>query len=233
MLVEETDSKVLSLMSSIDLPLEKRILTSFDKLVEIEQEITRNANAAAKREYEEAYFMMIAIGIAVTLIGVVITLLVVRRTRQIEGALFEAKEQAEVTLHAIGDAVITTDAHGNVVYLNPVAEHLTGWSCEEALGKEVSQVYCVRNELTGNAIDHPAYQGRIDGQVMGLNQHYLLNSRDGIEYTVKDTASPLFNNNGDKLGVVVVSRDETHERNLTHQLSWQARHDSLTGLANR
>ena len=233
MIVEGIQKKVFSLMSSIDLPLEKRILTSFDKLIEIEQEITRNANATAKQEYEDAYSMMIAIGIAVTLVGVLITLLVVRRTRQIEGALFEAKEQAEVTLHAIGDAVITTDAQGNVVYLNPVAEHLTGWQCKDAVGKGVSQVYCVKNELTGNAVDHPAYQGKIDGQVMGLHQHYLLNSRDGIEYTVKDTASPLFNNNGEKLGVVVVSRDETHERNLTHQLSWQARHDSLTGLANR
>ena len=177
--------------------------------------------------------MMIAIGIVVIVVGILITVLVVRRTRQIEGALYEAKEQAEVTLHAIGDAVITTDPSGNVLYLNPVAEHLTGWRCQDAVGKELSQVYCVKDEMTHHAIDHPTFSGKIDGQVMGLHQHYLLNSRDGNEYSVKDTASPLFKDNGERLGVVVVSRDVTHERNLAHQLSWQARHDSLTGLANR
>ena len=233
LMIEDNKKDIYALMSAVDLPLEKKILVAFDKLIEIEQEITRNSNAMAKQEYETAYFMMVAIGISVTLLGVLITFLVIHRTRQIEGALFEAKEEAEVTLHAIGDAVITTDAQGRVVYLNPVAEHLTGWGCADAVGKEISQVYCVKEELTGNNVNHPAYQGKVDGQVMGLHQHYMLNSRDELEYMVKDTTSPLFKNNGDKFGVVIVSRDVTHERNLAHQLSWQARHDSLTGLANR
>ncbi|MCI0505457.1 MAG: EAL domain-containing protein [Gammaproteobacteria bacterium] len=233
LMIEDNQKDIYSLMSAIDLPLEKKILTLFDKLIEIEQEITRNANAAAKQEYETAYFMMITIGVIVTLVGVLITVLVIYRTRQIEGALFEAKEQAEVTLHAIGDAVITADAQGRIVYLNPVAEHLTGWRCADAAGKDISLVYRVNEELTGNKVNHPAYQGNVDGQVMGLHQHYVLNSRDENEYMVIDTTSPLFKNNGEKFGVVVVSRDVTHERNLAHQLSWQARHDSLTGLANR
>ncbi len=233
MIMEGAEQDAYSMMAVMDLPLEKTILNLFDKLIEIEQEITRNVNASAKKEYDEAYFMMIAIGIVVIFVGILITVLVVRRTRKIEGALFEAKEQAEVTLHAIGDAVITTDAQGKVLYLNPVAEHLTGWCFNDALGKELSQVYCVKDEVTQHAVDHPTFSGKIDGQVMGLNQHYLLNSRDGNEYCVKDTASPLFKDNGERLGIVVVSRDVTHERNLAHQLSWQARHDSLTGLANR
>ncbi|HEY5603642.1 MAG TPA: EAL domain-containing protein [Gammaproteobacteria bacterium] len=233
MMIENNTRDTYALMSAIDLPLEKKILALFDKLIEIEQEITRNATATAKDEYENAYYTMITLGIIVTLVGVLITVLVIQRTRQIEGALFEAKEQAEVTLHAIGDAVITADSQGRVVYLNPVAEHLTGWRCADAAGKDIAQVYCVKEELTGNNVSHPAFQGNVDGQVMGLQQHYVLTSRDENEYMVKDTTSPLFKNNGEKFGVVVVSRDVTHERNLTHQLSWQARHDSLTGLANR
>jgi len=233
LMIENDIRDIYSLMSAVDLPLEKKILEAFDRLIDIEQEITRNANAMAKKEYNTAYYMMIAIGITVTLVGVLITFLVIHRTRKIEADLFEAKEQAEVTLHAIGDAVITTDASGRVVYLNPVAEHLTGWSCDDAIGKDISQVYCVKEELTGQNVNHPAFQGKVDGQVMGLNQHYLLSSRDEIDYTVKDTTSPLFKSNGEKFGVVIVSRDVTHERNLANQLSWQARHDSLTGLANR
>ena len=232
-MMEQASTDIYTLMSAIDLPLEKRILAIFDKLIEIEQEITRNANAKAKQEYEEAYYMMVLIGSVVIVVGVLITFLVIHRTRRIEGDLYEAKEQAEVTLHAIGDAVITTDHAGKVVYMNPAAEHLTGWRCEDAKGNDIAQVYCVKDEAGENAVDHPIYQGKIDGQAMPLHPHCVLTSRDENEYIVKDTSSPLFKHNGNKFGMVLVSRDVTHERNLANQLTWQARHDSLTGLANR
>jgi len=233
LMMEGNQTDIFTLMSATDLPLEKMILNTFDKLIEVEQEITRNANADAKQEYQQAYIMMIVIGGVVILLGTLITFVVMRRTSHIEGALHDAKEHAEVTLHAIGDAVITTDSHGRIEYLNPVAEHLTGWRLHDALGKDISQVYNLRHENKKQAVDHPAYVGKLDGQVMGLHQHSKLVSRDNIEYIIEDTSSPLFKSDGERFGTVIVSRDVTHERNLANQLSWQARHDSLTGLANR
>ncbi|MGD8567777.1 MAG: EAL domain-containing protein [Gammaproteobacteria bacterium] len=233
LMMDQEHTDIYTLMSAIDLPLEKHILATFDKLIEIEQEITRNANVTAKQDYEEAYYMMVLIGIIVTVLGILITALVIHRTRRIEGDLYEAKEQAEVTLHAIGDAVITTNSAGEVVYLNPAAEHLTGWRHEDAVGRNIAEVYCVKDENGKNTVDHPIYQGKIDGQAMALHPHCILTSRDENEYIVKDTSSPLYNHGGNKFGMVLVSRDVTHERTLANQLSWQARHDSLTGLANR
>jgi diguanylate cyclase (GGDEF)-like protein/PAS domain S-box-containing protein len=226
-------TNVYQLMSAVDLPMEKRILALFDDLIKIERDYTRDAVASAQQEYDTAYLTMILIGCVVFVLSVLITALVMRRTGQIEGALFEAKEQAEVTLHAIGDAVITTDARGKVVYLNPVAEQLTGWSTREAVGRPLAEVYHLRDEQGQESVQHPAYAGELDGQAMGLHQHSILTSRDEVEYIVKDTASPLCKDNGEVFGSVIVSRDVTHERKLTQQLTWQACHDSLTGLVNR
>ena len=233
LMMEGNQTDTYALMSAADLPLEKMILSAFDRLIEIEQEITRNANAEAKLEYQQAYFMMFVIGGVVVLLGTMITVVVMRRTSHIESVLHAAKEQAEVTLHAIGDAVITTNSNGKIEYLNPVAEHLTGWRLSDAVGKDISQVYSLKHETKKHAIDHPAYSGKLDGRVMGLTQHSKLISRDNIEYIIEDTTAPLFKSDGERFGTVVVSRDVTHERNLANQLSWQARHDSLTGLANR
>ena len=230
------DSKVTDiyqLMSAVDLPMEKKILALFDDLIEIEHEYTNDAVASAQKEYDSAYRTMVVIGCVVFVLSVLITALVIRRTSQIESALSEAKEQAEVTLHAIGDAVITTDGRGKVVYLNPVAEQLTGWSMSEAVGRPLAEVYHLKDEQGRDSVLHPAYFGELDGQAMGLHQHYILTSRDNVEHIVKDTASPLCKDNGEVFGSVIVSRDVTHERKLTQQLTWQACHDSLTGLVNR
>jgi DNA-binding NtrC family response regulator len=48
-------------------------------------------------------------------------------------ALFREKERAQVTLDSIGDAVVCTDVLGNVTFLNPTAQALTGWQASEAI----------------------------------------------------------------------------------------------------
>ena len=232
-MMENRLTNIYQLMSVVDLPMEKKILVLFDDLIQLEHQYTDDAVANAQQEYDTAYRTILVIGGAAFVLSILITVLVIRRTSQIDSALFEAKEQAEVTLHAIGDAVITTDSECKVVYLNPVAEKLTGWRMSEAVGKPLSEVYHLRDEQGHDPVLHPAYYGSLDGQAMGLHQHSILTSRDNAEYIVKDTASPLCKDTGEVFGSVIVSRDVTHERKLTQQLTWQACHDSLTGLVNR
>ena len=63
-----------------------------------------------------------------------------------EAQLFAEKERAQVTLQAIGDAVVTTDVWGRVQSLNPAAEALTGWHEAEALGQPLGKVCVLREE---------------------------------------------------------------------------------------
>jgi len=156
-----------------------------------------------------------------------------RHRRQAEEALFDAKERAEVTLHSIGDAVITTDAAGNIEYLNPVAEQLTAWRVADATGRTLSEVFPIVHEVTRETAANPVERVLREGVIVGLANHTLLLARDGREIAIEDSAAPIRNHNGQVIGVVMVFHDVTRTRELTTQLSWHASHDSLTGLINR
>jgi diguanylate cyclase (GGDEF)-like protein/PAS domain S-box-containing protein len=153
--------------------------------------------------------------------------------KHMEQLLFEEKELAQVTLQSIGDAVITTDATGNVRSLNPIAEQLTGWTSEDARGRPLDNVFCIVSEINRRPLDNPLAPVFDRGEIVGLANHTLLVARDGTEYAIEDSAAPIRMENGYLLGAVLVFRDVTHSRTLAHRLSWQSSHDELTELANR
>lgn len=143
------------------------------------------------------------------------------------------KDLAQVTLQSIGDAVITTDDQERVVCLNPVAEALTGWNNEEAAGRPLQQVFNIFNEYTREPVENPVDKVLREGIVVGLANHTLLIARDGRECPIEDSAAPIRDRDGRILGIVLVFHDVGEKRKLAHQLSYQAKHDALTGLINR
>lgn len=153
--------------------------------------------------------------------------------KQAEDALFREKERAQVTLQSIGDAVVTTDAHGLVTYLNPAAERLTGWANDEARSQPLLRIFNAIHEDTREARECPALQALRERRIIELSAHTLLIRRDGVEFAVEDSAAPIFNRAGDIIGAVLVFRDVSHSRMLTNQIAYHARHDALTGLLNR
>ncbi len=157
----------------------------------------------------------------------------VTERRRAERALFHEKERAMVTLHSIGDAVITTDAGGAVEYLNPVAETLTGWSKLEARGQPLETVFRVVDESTRQPAPNPVARCLETGKVDGLSEHCVLVSRSGREYAVEDTAAPIRYRDGSVLGAVLVFHDVTDTRRMTRQMAHEASHDPLTDLVNR
>ena len=166
-------------------------------------------------------------------IGVVGTVRDITDRKQAEEALFEEMERAQVTLHSIGDAVITTDARAIVDYLNPVAETLTGWSSVEAQGRPLQEVFRIVNEHTRQPASDPVARCLQEGKIVGLANHSILIGRDGHEYHIDDSAAPIRGRDGQMLGVVLVFHDVTETRQLTRQLEYDATHDALTGLINR
>jgi diguanylate cyclase (GGDEF)-like protein/PAS domain S-box-containing protein len=153
--------------------------------------------------------------------------------RAAEAALVRETERALVTLASIADAVITTDSRGIVEYLNPVAENLTGWPLGEAHGEPLTRVCPVLHEVTREPVETSAERVLDEMRPMGLTSHLLLARRDGVEFAIDESASPLTDAQGRLTGVVMVFRDATPQRQMTRQLSHEATHDGLTGLINR
>lgn len=214
-------------------PMQNLVLATFDRLLQAQRQATQAAAAAAQRQYKHAVYSMVGLGLLSIGFGVVVALLVVRRSNENERALFQEKERAEVTLHSIADAVITTNALGIVEYMNPIAEQLTAWPVSEAQHRPIDQVLHIVNEHTRETIPNPLMIGMLGGRTVTVDPHGVLIARDGAEYAIEDSAAPIHDNHGDVIGYVVVFRDVSQARHLAHQLSWQASHDALTGLANR
>jgi diguanylate cyclase (GGDEF)-like protein/PAS domain S-box-containing protein len=153
--------------------------------------------------------------------------------QRLEESLFAEKELAQVTLQSIGDAVITTNAQGNVQFSNPIAEQLTGWKAHEAHGLPLSTVFEIVNEVTRKPVDNPLNKALLEKRIVSLANHTILIARDGTEYAIQDSAAPIRDRQGQIIGAVIVFHDVTELRHLTRQLSWEASHDALTGLINR
>lgn len=134
----------------------------------------------------------------------------------------ELSERLRITLSSIGDGVIATDAGGNVTWLNPVAEELTGWEIDEASGNPLPKVFRIVNEETRNPVESPVAKVLAEGRVVGLANHTLLIARDGREYAIADSAAPIRDAEGNIVGVVMVFRDSTDDREKEKRLAEQA-----------
>lgn len=175
-------------------------------------------------------FLTDADGKAYRMIG---TMSDVSERRRQESALSHEKELAQVTLHAIGDGVIRTDANGRVEYLNPVAERLTGWTLHEAAGRPIGEVFRVTTEIGREPVPDPVQRCLDHPHGADLESGTLLISRCGREYAVEDSAAPIRNSQGEMIGAVLVFRDVSERRRITQEMAYQAAHDALTGLYNR
>lgn len=153
--------------------------------------------------------------------------------RAAEEILFEEKERAEVTLSSIGDAVLVTDSEGNVTYLNPMAEALTGWRYAEAIGRPLAEVFDIVDGTTRELADNPAQQAMREDRTVGLAANCVLLCRDGGESGIEDSAAPIHDRHGRVSGAVIVFRDVSQSRAMTRRMAHLAQHDALTGLPNR
>ena len=135
-------------------------------------------------------------------------------TAQIEAQaeVAENRERLRVTLQSIGDGVVTTDTTGCVSYLNPVAERLTGWTSDEARGLALEEVFRIINEESRHSVENPVARVLREKHVVGLANHTILISRQGLEISIDDSAAPILNAGGQMIGVVLVFRDITEKR---------------------
>jgi diguanylate cyclase (GGDEF)-like protein/PAS domain S-box-containing protein len=153
--------------------------------------------------------------------------------RRLAAELAEQHELLRVTLKSIGDAVITTDAECRIVWLNPVAERMTGWTTIEAAGQPLTDVFRIINEDTREPTPNPVAICLAEDKAVGLASQTVLIERGGAEYGIEDSAAPIRGDKGEMLGAVLVFHDVTEQRRLSGEMSHRASHDALTGLVNR
>ena len=150
-----------------------------------------------------------------------------------EAQLYAEKDRAQVTLQSIAEGVIATDEFGHVETVNPVAEELTGWTFAEAVGRPLEEVFAIADEANRRVRLNPVATLLREGRHVEPSGNTILVRRDGREIAVDTSTAPIRDRDGTTIGAVVVFNDVTDDRRTAAQLSHQARHDPLTGLANR
>ena len=150
-----------------------------------------------------------------------------------EEALFREKESAQITLQSIGDGVVTTDSEARVQYLNPVASELTGWRLDDAVGRNIDEIFRGFHEETCEPIENPVGVAMRRNRPIKSVRPALLIRRDGNELYIESTAAPIRDPLGNVTGGVLVFHDVSESRELNRRLSYAASHDVLTELVNR
>ncbi len=128
--------------------------------------------------------------------------------------LSTSEENLRITLNSIGDAVIATDLEARITRMNPVAESLTGWQLKDAMGKPLLDIFNIINAKTRQPAVDPVEKVINTGKIVGLANHTKLIAKNGIEYHIADSASPILDERGSLSGVVLVFRDVSEEYEL-------------------
>lgn len=138
-----------------------------------------------------------------------------------------------ITLLSIGDGVLVVDKQGNIEMLNKVAEELTGWKNAQAIGKHYKEVFILVHEYEGLTINDPIEGVFTTDSIHELDNHAILISKDGSRHHLEDSASPIKDESGKTIGVVLIFRNVTEKKEQRKKIEYMSFHDDLTGLYNR
>lgn len=155
----------------------------------------------------------------------------ITRRKHVEKKLEAEQKRLAVTLRSIGDGVITTDTDGRVVLVNIVAEKLTGWSQEEAVGRPVEEIFHIINERTGSVCENPITKVIALGKIIGLSNHTVLVAKDGTRRDLADSGAPIYNDANEMIGGVLVFRDVSSQRMMEEDLLKAKKLESVGVLA--
>ncbi len=197
---------------------------NYDQMITLADGISTLVHQGAGRLLKRYRFLQFAMVGLIAVISVILGLIFyfferrrTRDTREIQAR----EEYLRITLNSIGDGVIATDLKGNLVRINPIAEGLTGWTVQDAVGRPLEEVFEIVNAHTRNPAFNPVEHVLRTGNIAGLANHTVLISKTGTEYQIADSAAPIRDEHGNIFGVVLVFRDVTRDYLLRDQLEEQ------------
>ncbi len=214
-------------------PFQNNVFVVIEKYQTLLQKNINSEIETINRSQKMAHDIIIIFGSGSVLIGLFLAISVLRKISRHSHQLHYEKVLAQVTLGSIGDAVITTDAHGLVNFMNIEAEKLTGWSSEEAHGLPLPNVMQIIDKKKEKLRLNPVLEAiNLNKRIISSANTYMID-RNRNRYAIEHTANPIRDESKQVYGGVLVFRDVTQTRALAEQLSHQASHDALTGLINR
>lgn len=215
------------------LPMQGKIIDKFMEMFRLQKAKIEQTSLQARQNFDEALKLASLLIIGSILLAMAIAAYIVRKSTVMERALQNEKDKANTTLRSIGDAVISTDAHGRVEYMNPMAEKLTGFTLEEASNRHIGKIFLAVDETNDRPLSTHVQALAQGGIELPLSRDIRLRSKQDEKYWLDLTLAPISNQEGVIKGVILTFRDDTSSRHLARQIEHQARHDPLTGLLNR
>lgn len=233
LILDDQAAAARSLLLDQVMPGQDRTFAVLSELLLHQRDAAFSAVADAEQEFSRAVKMILAAVLGVIIISLLIAVVVIRRSSEAERRLAEEKERAQITLHSIGDAVITTDTQGRIEQINDAACVLTGLSSGQAVRRPIREMFSIVRETSRDVPLDPVSDAMNKGKTIMSAGDLVLILDNGREYAIEHTVSPIFDQQHGVCGAILVLRDVTEMRALTHQLAFQASHDALTGLPNR
>ncbi|MDX5333614.1 MAG: EAL domain-containing protein [Gammaproteobacteria bacterium] len=233
LIMAERRDAARALLLNEAIPLQDEGFQHLSIVLKYQSDAAGLAHEEAHEQHRQALIFVITLVAGIVLLSTGVALFIIRRTTENEQAIQKARERAEITLYSIGDGVITTDDRGRVEQINASAQTLTGHREEDARGRFVNDIIHFVREADHAPIPNPAVMAMDRSRTVTADADVLFVRGDGREFAVEYTASPIFDGHRRASGAILVFRDVTESRALTHQIAYQARHDGLTGLHNR
>ena len=177
--------------------------------------LSSGANPSPFESKSQIAFGFFVVGLAVTVLGGIwrsarerakSSSLELQQAFEVQKA---ERDWHQISLASIADAVITTDPEGFVIFLNPVACRLTGWSLDQAVGRPLNEVFRTVQETTQKTDDLPIAKVVGSGEVILSDDEVVLIAKNGTATPIEHNAAPIRDSNGQIKGMVIVFRDIT------------------------
>ncbi|MBF0264745.1 MAG: diguanylate cyclase [Gammaproteobacteria bacterium] len=231
--IEDLLTKAKNILLHEAMPAQDEVLLELNKLIDFQKKSAHQASLKAKKTYQETKFILIVIAITVFILASITAKIYTKKIDIAETKLFEEKERAQITLSSIGDAIISTDAHGIIEMVNPSAESLLIFNQEQMIGKTIDSIVEIENQSEQTRPTNPISESLASRKTVSATHKMAHRKSDGSTFSIDYTVAPITYANNIILGAILVFRDVSLIHDMTKQLNYEASHDPLTGLLNR
>ena len=226
---KEKFKDALKTLINKSIPAQNAVLSQISKIIDFQHDSNENIVKKLQARLNDNLFITIIISFVIFLITIFTSAYVISKITKTEKQLFFEKELAQITLHSIGDGVITVNKDYLIKTINPVAEMLADVKRDDVINTNILSIYEGENARQ---------RSKINENIVGSNGRrsifdFSITKKDGGKFEIEHTVAPIIDQNKKILGAVIILRDVTKVRNMEKELSYQASHDALTGLINR
>ena len=211
------------------IPAQNAVLSQISKIIDFQNNSNKNIVLQLEQRLSYNLYLIVVLSIIILLLTIITSAYVISKISKTEKQLHFEKELAQTTINSIGDGVITVNKDYLIKTINPVAEVLADVKSKDVLNKNILSIYEDESNKQHSKIGDDILNKKGERSIFDFS----LTKKDGAKFEVEHTVAPITDQSKKILGAVIILRDVTKVRTMEKRLSYQASHDSLTGLINR